>query len=313
MSRNNMPLISVIVPVFNDCELLGKCLDSILEQSFTNFEIILIDDGSSDSSGSICDYYASIDSRITVIHKQNEGVSIARNTGISIAKGPYICFADADDYVEPNWLIDLYDAAEQHPDALIASNIDIQENDRRYVRYSNFKGLMPIEVFWKKGEWGNPINKIYKRDVIYKLGLSFDRTQKVHEDELFVGQYASAFDYAFVCERVGYHYLNFEPLGKKYSSYLTLENAYYEYFHLKEYNPICSKYLVDRLLMSVYDSILNCGEDADSSVSKFKMAVGADITYVNGRKKAGFRLLKFFKSECVWRFIFKIYLRFKLI
>lgn len=95
-----MELISVIIPVYNTERYLKKCLDSVVGQSYQNLEIILVDDGSSDHSGDICDTYASKDSRITCIHKKNGGVSAARNTGIEASHGDYLHFVDSDDYLE---------------------------------------------------------------------------------------------------------------------------------------------------------------------------------------------------------------------
>ena len=93
-------LISVIVPVYNVEKYLNKCLDSIISQTYTNLEIILIDDGSTDNCGKICDEYASKDKRIKVIHKENAGVSSARNYGIQCATGDWIMFVDSDDWIE---------------------------------------------------------------------------------------------------------------------------------------------------------------------------------------------------------------------
>lgn len=100
-----MPKISVIVPVYKVEELLGRCVDSILNQSFSDFELILVDDGSPDQSGSICDEYARKDSRVRVIHQKNSGVSTARNNGLQAAKGTYITFIDSDDRVLPDYLV----------------------------------------------------------------------------------------------------------------------------------------------------------------------------------------------------------------
>lgn len=97
-------LISVIVPVFNVEKYLRPCLDSILVQTYSNIEIILVDDGSSDSSGHICDEYAGKDSRVKVLHKENGGVSKARNSGIGVAQGEYLSFIDGDDTVDPDYL-----------------------------------------------------------------------------------------------------------------------------------------------------------------------------------------------------------------
>ena len=94
------PLISILVPVYNTEEYLQECLDSIVNQSYQNLEVILINDGSTDASGEICDRYASQDKRIRVIHKENQGVAIARNVALAAAAGDYICFVDSDDYID---------------------------------------------------------------------------------------------------------------------------------------------------------------------------------------------------------------------
>lgn len=103
--NNNMgSKISVIVPVYNGEECISRCVDSIILQSFTDWELILIDDGSVDASCLICDDYAQKDTRIKVVHKKNGGVSTARNRGIEEAHGEYVLFVDADDYLEDNYL-----------------------------------------------------------------------------------------------------------------------------------------------------------------------------------------------------------------
>lgn len=99
-TMNNI-LISIIVPVYNSEKYLHKCVNSIQQQTYKNWELILIDDGSNDSSPRICDWYSLQDKRILVIHKANEGVSVARNIGLTKSKGDYITFADSDDYLEP--------------------------------------------------------------------------------------------------------------------------------------------------------------------------------------------------------------------
>lgn len=102
--RQINPLVSIILPVYNVERYIRPCLDSVLEQSYKNIEIILVNDGSEDMSGSICDEYAQKDKRIKVIHKQNEGVSTARNIGIKNATGTYICFADSDDILQNDYV-----------------------------------------------------------------------------------------------------------------------------------------------------------------------------------------------------------------
>ena len=98
------PKITVIIPVYNAESTLRRCLDSILAQTFTDFECLLINDGSKDRSGEICEEYANKDSRVRVFHKENGGVSSARNVGLDNARGEWITFCDSDDTVMPEWI-----------------------------------------------------------------------------------------------------------------------------------------------------------------------------------------------------------------
>ncbi len=115
----NQALVSVIIPVYNVEDYLRECVDSILEQTYGNFEIILVDDGSTDSSGEICDEYVDKDERVTVIHQKNSGPSKTRNTGLENATGKYIYFLDSDDYIESNALELLVNTAESNEADLV--------------------------------------------------------------------------------------------------------------------------------------------------------------------------------------------------
>lgn len=109
----NNPLISIIIPIYNVEKFLPKCLDSVIKQTYQNIEILLVDDGSPDNCGAICDDYAEKDGRIVVIHKKNEGVNEARITGFNVSKGEYISFVDPDDYVSPKYIECLYAPIEE--------------------------------------------------------------------------------------------------------------------------------------------------------------------------------------------------------
>lgn len=108
-----MPTISVIVPVYNAQKHIHRCVDSILAQTFTDFELILVDDGSPDNCGAICDEYAAKDSRIRVIHQENQGQAAARNHAVAVACGEWVCFVDSDDMIHPQMLEHLYRAAQE--------------------------------------------------------------------------------------------------------------------------------------------------------------------------------------------------------
>lgn len=115
-------LISVIVPVYNVKNYLCKCVDSIINQTYNNLEIILVDDGSTDGSGAICDEYVLKDSRVKVIHKENGGVSSARNLGIAQAGGEYICFVDSDDWLELDYFAEAAQLLQEERPVLLLNN-----------------------------------------------------------------------------------------------------------------------------------------------------------------------------------------------
>ena len=107
------PLVSIIVPVYNVKPYLNRCVDSLLGQSYQNMELLLVDDGSTDGSETLCDEYAAQDARVRVLHKKNGGLSDARNAGVDAAKGEYLSFVDGDDWVSPYYIENLYRALEQ--------------------------------------------------------------------------------------------------------------------------------------------------------------------------------------------------------
>ena len=107
------PLVSIIVPVYNVKPYLNRCVDSLLGQSYQNMELLLVDDGSTDGSETLCDEYAAQDARVRVLHKKNGGLSDARNAGVDAAKGEYLSFVDGDDWVSPYYIENLYRALER--------------------------------------------------------------------------------------------------------------------------------------------------------------------------------------------------------
>ena len=142
-----MEKISIIVPIYNVAPYLPACLDSIIHQTYLNLEIILVDDGSTDSSNKICEQYKTVDPRIQVIHQKNQGVSTARNAGLALAAGHYITFADADDLLEPSLLAECIKAIE-------TGQTDVLYLKRMSGKAEKFpllsRGFRPLKEFFLK-------------------------------------------------------------------------------------------------------------------------------------------------------------------
>ncbi|MCQ2106153.1 MAG: glycosyltransferase family 2 protein [Fibrobacter sp.] len=175
----NSPLISVIVPVYNAEKTLHRCVDSLLEQTFKNFEVLLIDDGSADSSGTICDFYSGMDSRVRVIHKKNGGVSSARQIGVNAALGLYVIHADSDDWVEKDMLEILYQSATMNAaDLVIADfkkelNGNVSECIQPECETSNELLHSLLENKSMGALWNKLIKKDLYRDVQFDLDVFF--------------------------------------------------------------------------------------------------------------------------------------------
>lgn len=177
------PLISIIVPVYKVEQYLEKCIKSILAQTYTNFELILVDDGSPDSCPEICEEYAKIDNRIVVIHKENGGLSDARNAGLDIAKGAYIGFVDSDDYIAPEMYEVLLKQMQTDQSEMACCNyLQVDEND---IPYENQE--LPLRdgcidqsgafVFLTRygGYYGIACNKLYRREVFDEIRYPYGR------------------------------------------------------------------------------------------------------------------------------------------
>ena len=161
----NMPRVSIIVPVYKAEAYLHRCVDSVLAQTFTDFELLLIDDGSPDRSGEICDEYAQKDSRIRVIHKTNGGVSSARQRGQDVACGKYTIHVDPDDWVEPTMLEELYQKAkDDNADMVICDYYTNEGSQQNYIKQEPTKldnNVVLYELFQQLH--GSCWNKLVKR------------------------------------------------------------------------------------------------------------------------------------------------------
>lgn len=203
--------VSIIVPIYNVERYLEKCLERILNQTYENLEIILVDDGSTDKSSLICDKYHEQDCRIKVFHKKNEGVSIARNEGIKLSTGKYIVFIDADDYVSNEHIESLYKCiVEKNVDIVISNAIDITEDGTilRSKEKQDFimnKEQCLCELLSENNFyhvcWGN----IYKRELLENC--RFNYKYKIAEDLDFLYRYISKIDNAYFLSKKTYYWV----------------------------------------------------------------------------------------------------------
>lgn len=184
-------LISVIVPIYKVEEYLEECVQSILNQTYQNFELILVDDASPDNCGKMCDAYAEKDEKVKVIHKENGGLSSARNAGLEIAEGDYIVFIDSDDYIRDCYLEDMVTLAEQNDADLVACHFtkaevlkEWDDTDSQIIYHgeeiidNRYTNDVVMTVAW---------NKLYHRKFFFDYGLRYPHG-KIHEDNFLTPQ-----------------------------------------------------------------------------------------------------------------------------
>jgi glycosyltransferase involved in cell wall biosynthesis len=218
----NNTKVSIIVPLFNAEKFAKRCIESVLMQTFKNYELILIDDGSKDKTGEICDKYAEKDTRIKVIHKNNGGVSSARNTGLDMAKGEWITFLDADDWIEPNFLLIVDNNSNDSIDWIFAQWRTIWDNGlpneiNNYEQEILFNNWEEIKNIWDKMAnmdicrcpWG----KFFRRSVIESYKLRFDNSLKYGEDTVFNYEYLINIKGLSLCKKEYSHYIFHQNYG----------------------------------------------------------------------------------------------------
>ncbi len=220
--------ISVIVPVYNVKDKLNRCVESILGQSFEDFELILVDDGSRDGSSELCDTLASADCRIRVIHQENRGVSAARNRGMDAALGEYIAFVDSDDFVHGDYLRAMYDTAKRNTSELVISGVGYCSYlDTAQCEPQANRGDYRVEISEKSTEQvcelldDRRLNyiyaKLYRRELIERCGIRFDESLRLGEDTLFVLEYLKEISSIDIVGKSYYNYIKY-PSGTLSSS-----------------------------------------------------------------------------------------------
>lgn len=230
-----MPKVSIIVPVYKVEEYINRCVDSLIGQTLQDIEIILVDDGSPDRCGEICDGYSELDPRIKVIHQKNKGLPGARNSGIRIATGEYIGFVDSDDFAEPDMFEKLYSCAVTHNTDFVMCDYVRDSGDSKstystdirsglYHKSDLISEIYPILVMTESVDYG-PILSVwrclYRRDFIVENGLLFDEEVRLSEDCIFsIYICLKANTFYYLKENYLYHYwYNPNSLSQSYKAF----------------------------------------------------------------------------------------------
>lgn len=213
--------ISVVIPVYKAEEKLRRCLDSVKAQTFEDFEVVLVDDGSPDGCGEICDEYARQDPRFRVLHQKNQGAAAARNNGMLAARGTYLSFVDSDDYLEPDFLEKLYGGITRHQaDFCMCNYIGVGQDGSRTVSNHGFPNHQVLNreeirsiiffdhIFRCRATDGlfGPCNKIIKREIVLQNHLAMDPAMSFGEDMLFVVAYLKCCNSAVFIPEALYNY-----------------------------------------------------------------------------------------------------------
>lgn len=269
-------MVSIIVPIYNSQEYLHKCLNSILRQTYGNFELILVDDGSKDGSAKILDDYKSRDSRIIVIHKPNGGVSSARNAGLDVAQGKFILFIDSDDYVDDNYVQTMLE--NENGDWLFSGIIDFA-NDREekpFVfpdRTFDLNDEQDYYSFVTLGLFNAPFPKLYLASIIQLHAIRFNTKISFAEDREFNLCYMQYVNHVRTLSYTGYHYRGDTPgsLAKTANRNPVVNDC--EQWDLEMRNIAQRKfktidfYIYTNLFNILYSSLLRFGNNALVEVS----------------------------------------------
>ena len=253
----NQPEISIIIPVYKVEKYLNCCLDSVLSQTFSDFEVILVDDGSPDNCGKICDEYAKKDPRFCVIHKENGGISDARNAGLKVATGRYIGFVDSDDYIEPEMYAVLYRMIQEENADIAVCGMYNCFGSKRTVQYSpketfvcDGKQALAFMLEGKKVE-AVVCNKLYRKEFFHKYSFLKD---KIYEDIFLLPSLFLSSDKVVVTTE---HYYNYRHRAESITTSPYSEAAWdmvdaykQAYEQIRDYCPELTDIAIFRIYLS---------------------------------------------------------------
>lgn len=280
-------MISIIIPIYNASQYLNKCIQSIVNQSYKDFECILIDDGSSDGSEIICDQWEKKDSRIRVIHQPNQGVSKARNRGLAEAQGKYITLIDSDDWIDSNYLNTLLRPIEEYNVDLVVCGLQQHYSNGIIKNHSYKTGIINIKKQFtheftdinKKFLFFGPYIKLYKKTIIQAHNIHFPPQYTYGEDLLFNYNYLEYVKAVYIVDQCLYHYRiigsgtlssikRINQFEIDYAQWNILKNFFYR---KNLWNDYSASYLYHRLWWCMYDAILSFPERLKGKSIKCKI------------------------------------------
>ncbi|MBW7675594.1 glycosyltransferase family 2 protein [Chryseobacterium chendengshani] len=267
-------LISIVVPVYNSSAYLEECIDSILSQTYANFELYLINDGSKDNSGEIIDAYSRKDSRINAVHKTNSGVSDTRNVGIRSAKGEIICFIDSDDWVDQDYLEVFIENFHDHQTLLI-QNIKRDGKTISNYRFKNYSLKNELADLFAENNLlrsGAPFAKFYSRSIISDNQLFFNTDISYGEDLIFFLEYVKHLKNVTFLNATTYNY-RYIPGSLSTSKNHSLKNYFLVHIKISEFINF-SKILSNNNLKYFYKidwDMIESGIDQNIHISSSKI------------------------------------------
>lgn len=254
-------LVTVIIPVYNSERYLKKCIESVILQKYRALEIIIIDDGSTDGSIDICNEYQKKDSRIVLIHQENKGVSSARNIGIENAAGKYICFIDSDDYVDPEYVLELLKNIEQPDVDLSVCTLLSEYAPGRWNKKEMKDSIIErdeglISLFSRQGMFGGPVCKLYKIKILNQYGIRFNENIKMCEDNLFCYEYIRRCK-KIVCSSKALYFYCYNTASASTKAYSPTHIAD-SMLHFKAYREIGKTIKQENILVNKYYLTIYC-------------------------------------------------------
>ncbi len=272
----NQPLVSVIIPVYNVEKYLNECVESVINQTYKNLEILLIDDGSTDNSGEICDEYKEKDSRINVIHKKNDGLSNARNDGINNSNGEYLYFLDSDDYLEHNAIYILLNIIiKNNSDFVFFDGVSFDDLNgnysfnckQNYIRkkqYPDNNGINVLELMQKNKEYHSAVPLMFfKKSFLSENQLCF-KSDILHEDMLFTYQAYIKAGLVSQCENALYNRRNrsnsITTSAKNLKHFNGMQSVFYEIIQFSENNGVIKESVAESYISRCAFNVFNIYE-----------------------------------------------------